>query len=112
HMPPSPAIARTRAIYGALMTVIGRRRAGATALAEATRMAARLENPSTIADVCQADFVAKNFGGEFDRALELAAKCLDTYGHWLNVTDFSLVAVSARVIEALRGRPLEALAWL
>lgn len=112
HMPPSPSIARTRASYGALMTVIGRRRAGATALVEASAMAARLGNPSTIADVCQAEFVAKTFSGEFNRALELAGKCLDTYGHWLNVTDFVLVAVSARMIETLRGRPLEALAWL
>lgn len=112
RMAPLPSIARTRAIEGVLMTALGRRRAGAAALAEATAMAARLDNPSTVADICQAEFVAKVFSSELSRALELASKCLDIYGHWLNVTDFALVAVSAREIETMRGRPLEALAWL
>jgi len=112
RMAPSSSVARTRAIYGALMTVVGRQRAGAAALAEAMAMAKQLQQPSTVADVCQADFVAKVWGGQWHRALELAEQCLDVYGHWLNVWDFAGVAISARAMESVRGRPAEALAWL
>lgn len=109
---PSPTIAKSRAIYGMFMVVLKRQRAGVQAIAEARDMALQLQHSGSLADVSQAEFVATSWTGDFPRALVVAKRCLDTYGHWLNVTDFCLVAASARIIELFRGRPAEALEWL
>jgi eukaryotic-like serine/threonine-protein kinase len=109
---PSSTMALAQAMYGMFMTVLGRRKAGARFMATAEAHAKALDDPACMARSLQFSCMVACYAGEMARALERGRSCLDGYGHWIDVTDYCLVAGSLQFIELVRGRPLEALGWL
>jgi eukaryotic-like serine/threonine-protein kinase len=112
RLEPSSTMALAQGMYGMFMTVLGRRKAGARFIAKAEENAKALNDPACMARTLQFSCMVECFGGGMDRALDRGRLCLDTYGHWIDVTDYCLVAGSMQLIESVRGRPREAFAWL
>ena len=108
----SATMALAQGMYGMFMTVLGRREAGRRFIAEAEANAKALDDAACLARVHQFACLAECFAGNMQAALERAESCLGSYGHWIDVTDYCLVARSMQLIESIRGRPHEALAWL
>lgn len=109
---PSATLARMEALFGAVSTLLGRREAGAKHLAEARAMAGRLGVPTVQAYATQLSALAACFAGDFDPALDHLRRLVDEQGHWLEVNELCINVFNAYTIEALRGRPREAWAWL
>ena len=109
---PSATLARMEAHYGAVSTLLGRREAGAKHLAAARAMAGRLAEPTVQAYATQLSALAACFAGDFDPALDHLRRLVDEQGHWLEVNELCINVFNAYLIEALRGRPREAWAWL
>ncbi len=112
HLGPSSTLARGYAHYGSFMMALGRRRASEQYLDRALEMAGDLGDPAATAHARQNEYVAACYRGELDRALELCNVCLETYGPWMEVTEYCLVAANSRLLEALCGRPRAALDWM
>src|SRR5690606_20886472 len=109
---PSATLARMEALFGAVSTLLGRREAGAEHLAVARAMARRLAEPPVQAYASQLSALAACFAGDFDLGLEHLRRLVDEQGHWLEVNELCINVFNAYLIEALRGRPREAWAWL
>ncbi len=108
---PARAHARVRAVYGLVLTALGRSKAGQRQVAEAQRMATELVDPRTYAYCVQVQAVSACYGGKLDRALALFRECVDVHGPWLELNEYCLDAATASHIESVRGRATEALAW-
>jgi signal transduction histidine kinase len=108
----SRAEARARAIYGLVLTTLGRRALGERELSRAQRTAASLGDPVTATFCLQLESLTACFAGEFDRALILLHECVVVRGHWLEVSEFCHEAETADLIESLRGRSARAWAWI
>ena len=108
----SRAQARAGAIYGVVLTALGRHASGARELESAKAMASRLMDPVTATFCLQLQAMGAGWAGSFDRSLVLMRECLDNHGHWLELNEYCYNAASADFMEALRGRPTEAWAFI
>ncbi len=109
---PSRAHARTMALRGFVMTALGRRAAGAADLATAKRMAEDVGDPSSAAFALQLQVMAACFAGDVQSALKLEHDLIERSGHWLELHEYCLNIANADMIESIRGRVNESLAWL
>lgn len=105
------AQARGHGLYGAVLTLLGRREAGESELELAHRIAMESGDPVTVAFALQLGSVAACFGGEFDRALQLIAVVLDDHGVWCEIGEYCFNAANADLIESIRGRCAECWPW-
>ena len=109
---PSRVQARALAAYGVVLSMLGRRTAGARELAKAKAMAAELEEPVVFAFCVQLQSMAAVFSGELDRGLHLLRECLEAHGPWLELNEYLHNATNAEFIESIRGRSNEAWQWI
>jgi signal transduction histidine kinase/predicted Ser/Thr protein kinase len=109
---PSAHLAMAHAQYAIFMTVLGRRGAGRRHLEQARAMVELVGDPVAHSVAVQLDSMGSMWSGDMDRGLVLAREYLDRFGHWIEVSEYCLVSVSAIVIELTRGRHREAIAWL
>ena len=111
-LPPSGTLARAHAMYGVFMGILGRVSSARRHMEVARAMATRLGDPAALGIVAQLAHVQASFAGDIELALHHARTCLDDYGAWVEVGDFCHVAGNARLLEAVRGRPVQGLAYL
>jgi predicted Ser/Thr protein kinase len=104
--------ARGEALYGLLLTMFGARKAGRAHLHSGRSLAKRSGSAIVDAFAIEMERVATIENGEFDRSLDFLRLMLDRYGHWLELNELCVNVHSGYFIEAIRGRPREALAWL
>jgi signal transduction histidine kinase/CheY-like chemotaxis protein len=81
-------------------------------LEKARAMAEALADPGTTAAVAQHTMMCACFRGDLDAAIEAAERAVGDYGAWLDVGEVSLCALSARLVESVRGRPRLAWTWI
>ncbi len=108
----SRAHARARALYAAVLAVIGTAGPAERQMAEAEAMSSALADPVTTTLVLQLRGVMASYRGAFDEALELFARCLDEFGPWCELREYFINAATAVVIEGCRGRSGHAMTWL
>jgi eukaryotic-like serine/threonine-protein kinase len=111
RMGPSAALAKAYAMYGFAMTVMGRRRLGLRYLQRGERMADQIGDPTVFVYCLQLQSVARYWMGEPALGDELARRCLDDFGHWLEASEYCGNVFNARTVEAIRGRPFRELQW-
>ena len=110
---PSSELARATALLGFIKTVALRDPVGARrSLERAASMAETLADPVTVAFTLQLRALAECFAGEFDSALETLELYLGQKGHWVELTEFCLGVANGDLIEAIRGKPRSAHAWV
>jgi eukaryotic-like serine/threonine-protein kinase len=108
----SRSYARSLTVYGFVLTSLGFHRAGARALSTAERMASELHDPIIVTRCAQTRAVSAAFAGHMDLALTLMRQCVDVHGPWLEANEYCLDAATGELIESLRGRCIEAWAWI
>jgi hypothetical protein len=108
----SRAKARARAIYGFVLTALGRHRTGDRELQDARAMASELRDPITAAFCAQLESVAAGWTGDVDRSLDLMKACVEIHGPWLELNEYCSDAATGNLIESIRGRPNEAWGWI
>jgi signal transduction histidine kinase/CheY-like chemotaxis protein/predicted Ser/Thr protein kinase len=108
----SRGLARGQAMYGFVLTVLGRRERGRRYLERGRAMAQALEDPVTTAYCTQLQSTAACWAGDLDEAIALAEACLDEFGPWLDFSDYCMIAYNVHLIESVRGRNHRALAWI
>ncbi len=108
----SKTAARSRTLYGFMLTGIGLRRKGAAELEAAERLASRIGDPVVIARCTQARALAAVFEGRIDKSLALFRSCLDTYHPWLELGEYCVDAASCELVEHIRGRTNEAWSYI
>jgi CheY-like chemotaxis protein len=109
---PGPALARSSAVYGFVLTALSRGRSGDRYLREAEEIAVATRNPVTVAHIQQMNAVIASWLGDVDRALEIGSRCLLEHGHWQEFAEHCGLAHSQEVLECVRGRGHEELYWL
>jgi signal transduction histidine kinase len=75
-------------------------------------MAAAQQDPVTTVFCLQLRSSAALYAGELDLGLRLARECIDIFGPWLELNEFCYHIANVELIQALRGRSLEAWSWL
>ncbi|MBX3223532.1 MAG: response regulator [Labilithrix sp.] len=106
------ATARARALHGVVMTTMRLRDAGARDFARAEALASEQDDPVTTVFCLQLRSVAAIFAGELDLAMDLARECVDIFGPWLELSEYCYHIANVELIQASRGRSLEAWSWL
>ncbi|MCZ7682704.1 MAG: AAA family ATPase [Sandaracinaceae bacterium] len=109
---PSATSARVEAQQGVVACVLGRTESAFEHLARARAAAAEVGNPPARAYCTQLTALAACFAGDFDAALEHMRELLGEQRHWLETSELCWNVFNAHWIEAVRGRPREAWAWL
>jgi signal transduction histidine kinase/CheY-like chemotaxis protein len=104
--------ARARAYYGFVLTVLGRRDAGAREIKRAAEIAARQGDAATIAFCAQLHAIAASWAGDLDQALVLLRECIDVHGPWLELNEYVGLVCSADTILCLRGQSTQAWPWI
>ena len=108
----SRAQARARALYGFVLTALGRRSAGSRELAQAHAMASALADPVTRTFCLQVQAMGAGWAGDFDRSLALIRECIEVNGHWLELNEYFQCAATADLVESVRGRCTEAWSYI
>jgi signal transduction histidine kinase/serine/threonine protein kinase/ActR/RegA family two-component response regulator len=104
HLPPSRARARAHAMVGVVATAVGRVESGRERLAEGKRMALSVGDPATHTFCLQLEAMAASIAGNLDEALALFRTCIEERGHWLELHEYCMVAMTIDMIEVGRGR--------
>ncbi|HJL17306.1 MAG TPA: ATP-binding protein [Sandaracinaceae bacterium LLY-WYZ-13_1] len=109
---PGPTLAKTQAMLGAVLTIVGVKGPGQRQIEEARALAASV-NSSTIEAYCeQLAALGACFAGEFDQALAILGPLVSQRSHWLEANELATDVFNAHLIESLRGRPREAWGWV
>jgi len=97
----------------AFLQLLMRRTAAAEKFHELA-MAAAIRNgdPSEITTALKHSSVLWGWAGDAERSSELSRECLDERSHWVEFTEFTFIAIGQHVLEAVRGRGIEAWKWL
>jgi signal transduction histidine kinase/CheY-like chemotaxis protein/type II secretory pathway predicted ATPase ExeA len=106
----SSARARALAVYGCVVATVSQGRAGTRELMQAQEVAAEVRDPVAVAFCLQMRATAECWIGDLDVALQLFNECVDGYGPWLELNEYSYDVTSAELVEALRGRSSRVLA--
>ncbi len=109
---PCRTQARARAVYGFVLSALGRRIAGQRELESARTMAREHADPITYAFCVQVESMAASWSGDMDRALELLRTSVEIHGPWLELNEYCGDAASGDLIESIRGRSNEAWTWV
>jgi len=106
-MGPSRPRAKALALHGFVISVLGRKGAGAEALESATRMANDLEDPLTIGFVMGFSAATAAWAGKFDESLAIYRTCIEHNSYWFELNEYCNVVMSVDAMEAIRGRARE-----
>jgi len=106
------ATARARAINGFVLKGMRLHDASAREFARAEAIAAEQHDPVTTVFCLQLRSSALLYAGELDVGMNLARECVDIFGPWLELNEYCYHISNAEMIQAARGRSIEAWSWL
>ncbi len=104
----SAALAKSYLAYAFLLTVSGFKRAGASYVARAERIARELNDPVVSSHALQLHHVIAAWAGRIQEAIDAGNRCVNEFGHWRELGELSQVSYSIYEFESIRGRDEEA----
>jgi hypothetical protein len=108
---PGPHLVRAQSSYALFVAVLGLAKAADKHIARAEKLAREIEDRSSLALAVQNRAIILFWEGRMVEAIKVCHELVANHGLWLEVTEFILMAASARAAQAGQGRPRESLDW-
>jgi hypothetical protein len=108
---PSIELCKAYLMQGFLLVALHQKRRGAPWITLAKQIAKELDDSIAIAHCLNVSAVVLTWAGDFEMALKEGSECLLKWGHWMYFSEYCALCINQALIEALKGRDLEAWKW-